>query len=64
MAVGRNGARRPLVGAGFSRRDFLKMGGAGLAGATLLGTAGCESIFGGGDAAKRPLHFRFAQSFR
>lgn len=30
-----------------SRRNFLKIGGAGLAGATLLGTAGCGSIFGG-----------------
>ena len=48
MAVGRNGARKPLIAAGFSRRDFLKMGGASLAGATLLGTAGCGSIFGGG----------------
>ena len=48
MATGRVGARKPLVGAGFSRRDFLKMGGASLAGATLLGTAGCGSIFGGG----------------
>ena len=50
MATGRYGARKPLVGAGFSRRDFLKMGGAGLAGATLLGTAGCGSIFGGGQS--------------
>jgi oligopeptide transport system substrate-binding protein len=50
MAVGRNGAWKPLVGAGFSRRDFLKMGGASLAGATLLGTAGCGSIFGGGQS--------------
>jgi oligopeptide transport system substrate-binding protein len=50
MAKGRVGARRPLVGAGFSRREFLKMGGAGLAGATLLGTAGCGSIFGGGQS--------------
>ncbi len=31
-----------------SRRDFLKVGGTGLAGAALLGTAGCGSIFGGG----------------
>ena len=30
-----------------SRRDFLKMGGAGLTGAVLLGTAGC-GVFGGG----------------
>src|SRR3712207_4896495 len=33
--------RRPLDLKRLSRRDFLKMGGAGLAGATLLGTAGC-----------------------
>ena len=50
MATGRVGARKRLIGAGFSRRDFLKMGGAGLAGATLLGTAGCGSIFGGGQS--------------
>ena len=50
MTTGRVGARKRLVGAGFSRRDFLKMGGAGLAGATLLGTAGCTSIFGGGQS--------------
>src|SRR3712207_8370446 len=50
MTTGRVGARKPLVAAGFSRRDFLKMGGASLAGATLLGTAGCGSIFGGGQS--------------
>jgi multiple sugar transport system substrate-binding protein len=33
----------------FNRRDFLKMGGAGLAGAALLGTAGC----GGGGGPQR-----------
>jgi oligopeptide transport system substrate-binding protein len=31
-----------------SRRDFLKIGGTGLAGAALLGTAGCGNVFGGG----------------
>ena len=34
-----------------NRRDFLKLGGAGLAGATLLGVAGCgggEQVGGGG----------------
>ena len=31
-----------------SRRDFLRMGGTGLAGAALLGSAGCGSLFGGG----------------
>jgi oligopeptide transport system substrate-binding protein len=30
-----------------TRKDFLKIGGTGLAGAALLGTAGCGSIFGG-----------------
>lgn len=39
---------RPLDLARLTRRDFLKMGGTGLAGAALLGTAGCGSIFGGG----------------
>jgi simple sugar transport system substrate-binding protein len=32
---------------GFSRRDFLKWGGAGVAGATLLGVAGCGGQEGG-----------------
>jgi oligopeptide transport system substrate-binding protein len=31
----------------FTRRDFLKIGGTGLAGAALLGTAGCSNLFGG-----------------
>ena len=31
------------LGQGISRRDFLKLGGAGLAGAALLGTAGCAA---------------------
>ncbi|HEU4494528.1 MAG TPA: hypothetical protein VFR69_10070, partial [Rubrobacteraceae bacterium] len=30
-----------------TRKDFLKIGGTGLAGAALLGTAGCANIFGG-----------------
>ena len=46
MATGRAGARKRLVGAGFSRRDFLKMGGASLAGATLLGVVSCGSDSG------------------
>lgn len=48
MTTGIVGAQKRLVGAGFSRRDFLKMGGAGLAGATLLGTAGCGVFDQGG----------------
>ena len=39
--IGRPGSRL------FNRRDFLKMGGAGLAGATLLGAAGCGGGGGG-----------------
>ena len=33
--------QRKKVGTGLSRKEFLKLGGAGLAGAALLGTAGC-----------------------
>jgi len=39
---------RPLDLSKMTRRDFLKMGGTGLAGAALLGTAGCGSVFQGG----------------
>src|SRR5215210_5097663 len=37
------------LGADLSRRDFLKLGGAGLAGAALLGTAGCGGSSDSGD---------------
>jgi len=40
-------------GANLSRRDFLKLGGAGLAGAALLGTAGCGG--GGGSGSNDVL---------
>ncbi len=43
--TGAFGRRAP--GRTFNRRDFLKMGGAGLAGAALLGTAGCGGGGGG-----------------
>ncbi|MDQ2672994.1 MAG: substrate-binding domain-containing protein, partial [Actinomycetota bacterium] len=39
-----------------SRRDFLKVGGAGLAGAVLLGTAGCG---GGGEQSGGPTELYF-----
>ncbi len=48
MAIRRDRVAEAIVGGRLSRRDFLKMGGAGLAGATLLGTAGCGNVFGGG----------------
>ena len=35
-----------------SRRDFLRLGGAGFAGATLLGTAGCGGSQGGGEVVR------------
>ena len=39
-----------LLPGGMSRKDFLRLGGAGMAGAILLGTAGCSAVFeGGGD---------------
>src|SRR3712207_3507269 len=38
---------------GFSRREFLKLGGAGLAGATLLGTVGCGGGSQGGGEVVR-----------
>src|SRR5215217_6290504 len=42
-----------LAGRKMNRRDFLKLGGAGLAGATLLGATGC----GGGGAGSGNLIF-------
>jgi oligopeptide transport system substrate-binding protein len=47
MAIRRVRPGKVLVGPQMSRRDFLKIGGTGLAGAALLGTAGCGSVFGG-----------------
>lgn len=41
-----------------SRRDFLKVGGAGLAGAALLGVAGCGGgDSGGGDSGSGEITF-------
>jgi peptide/nickel transport system substrate-binding protein len=40
---------KPLGAVGLSRRDFLKISGAGLAGAALLGVAGCGGGGGGGE---------------
>ncbi|MDQ5812802.1 MAG: twin-arginine translocation signal domain-containing protein, partial [Actinomycetota bacterium] len=51
----RDGVANARVLGGMSRRDFLKIGGAGLAGAALLGVAGCG---GGGEetpSGKVPL---------
>jgi multiple sugar transport system substrate-binding protein len=47
MTTRRVGGSGALAGRGMSRRDFLKIGGAGLAGAALLGAAGCGGGGGG-----------------
>jgi multiple sugar transport system substrate-binding protein len=49
----RSDAPGSSVGRKLNRRDFLKMGGAGLAGAALLGTAGC----GGGGSGSGKIIF-------
>jgi hypothetical protein len=43
-----------LVPKGMSRKEFLRLGGAGMAGAVLLGTAGCGVFEGGSQAAPAP----------
>ena len=48
MATRRIRPGKGLGGTRISRRDFLKISGTGLAGATLLGTAGCGVFSGGG----------------
>jgi oligopeptide transport system substrate-binding protein len=48
MAIRRVRPGKVLAGTQLSRRDFLKISGTGLAGAALLGTAGCGSVFQGG----------------
>lgn len=42
------GRKETIMRRGISRRDFLKIGGAGIAGAALLGTAACGGGNGGG----------------
>ena len=49
--------RRPYAGKKIARRDFIKLGGAGLAGAALLGVAGCGG--GGGEAGENEVVFSF-----
>lgn len=45
-----------------SRRQFLKIGGAGLAGAALLGVAGCGGGGGGGAGGEQSYNFRLAET--
>ena len=51
--------RLSVAGKTLSRRDFLKLGGAGLAGAALLGTAGCGGGGGGQGAGPAQIIFSF-----
>ena len=54
--VGEGGGEAP-VARGISRRDFLKLSGAGLVGVTLLGIAGCA---GGGQGGGGPANLTFS----
>jgi oligopeptide transport system substrate-binding protein len=70
VAIRRVRPSKVLGGTQFSRRDFLKIGGTGLAGATLLGTAGC-GIFeesggqqGGGGGGNKPITINLQDSIR
>src|SRR5919112_3065679 len=59
MLKGEGGVRRAP---GMSRKEFLKLGGAGVAGAALLGTAGCgvfEGGGGGGGGSSNPKNITF-----
>jgi multiple sugar transport system substrate-binding protein len=53
------GQRYPRYGRRLSRRDFLKVGGASLAGAALLGTAGCGGQQGGQQDGAQTIVFSF-----
>jgi oligopeptide transport system substrate-binding protein len=68
MAIKRVRPSKVLVGTQFSRRDFLKMSGTGLAGAALLGTAGCgvfeQSGGTGGGGGGGALNVNFGAEIR
>ena len=61
MTERRKGGMGVMAGRRMSRRDFLKIGGTGLAGAALLGTAGCGGG-GGGDSGTLMLSHGPAES--
>ncbi len=68
MAIRRVRPSKGLVGAQISRRDFLKISGTGLAGATLLGTAGCgvfsDSGGGGGGGSSKSIAVNIANPIK
>ena len=69
MAIRRVRPSKVLGGTQFSRRDFLKISGMGLAGATLLGTAGC-GVFsdsgggGGGGGSSKSVAINLEQTVK
>jgi len=69
MAIRRVSPGKALVSTQLSRRDFLKISGSGLAGAALLGTAGC-GVFensggtGGGGGGDNVLNVNLATEIR
>jgi len=52
----------PLTTTKLTRQEFLKLSGAGLAGATLLGAAGCRG--GSGSAAKGSVFTSYGDTFQ
>ena len=63
------GIKGPRRVPGMSRKDFLKLGGAGLAGATLLGTAGCDVFSGsagggGGGGSSKSIVINLEQTVK
>jgi oligopeptide transport system substrate-binding protein len=68
MAIRRVRPGKGLVGTQISRRDFLKISGTGLAGATLLGTAGCgvfsDSGGGGGGGSSNSVAANLGDNVR
>ena len=60
MAEKRRPGTRVIMRRGMSRRDFLKMGGVGLAGVAMLGTTACGGGGGGGQGGDGPVEFTFS----
>src|SRR5215213_6250643 len=67
MAIRRIRPDKGLGGTQISRRDFLKISGTGLAGATLLGTAGCgvfSNSGGGGGGSSKSVAINLEQTVK
>lgn len=53
--------RRKAAGRGLTRRDFLRLGGSGLAGAAMLGAVGCSASASGGGRGPRTFTYAYEQ---